>query len=132
MPYDFTVCDVIPATAEEIYDAWLDSAGHEQITGGKSASVTPIRGAEFTVWNGFITGRNLELDRPRRIVQSWRTTRFTEADADSQIEVLLEPVLVLGGRDQVDGVGPAQRSRQAGGIVEATGVGHDLRARHLG
>jgi len=92
MPYDFTVCDVIPATAEEIYDTWLDSAGHEQITGGKPASVTPIRGAEFTVWNGFISGRNLELDRPRRIVQSWRTTRFTEADVDSQIEVLLEPV----------------------------------------
>jgi activator of HSP90 ATPase len=25
-------------------------------------------------------------------VQSWRTTKFTRTDADSQIEVLLEPV----------------------------------------
>jgi activator of HSP90 ATPase len=93
MPFDFTVCDVIPATPQEIYDAWLDSRGHENITGGKQATMSAGLGEQFTVWNGFITGRNLELDRPRRIVQSWRTTRFKAEDADSRIEVLLEPVV---------------------------------------
>ncbi len=34
---------------------------------------------------------NLMLDPGRRIVQAWRTTRFTADDPDSQIEVLLEP-----------------------------------------
>ena len=43
------------------------------------------------VWNGYITGRNLKLEPPRRIVQSWRTTKFTAPDPDSQIEVLLQP-----------------------------------------
>jgi hypothetical protein len=27
MPFEFTVSDVIPATPQEIYDAWLDSLG---------------------------------------------------------------------------------------------------------
>jgi activator of HSP90 ATPase len=31
------------------------------------------------------------LEPERRIVQSWRTTEFDEADPDSQIEFLLEP-----------------------------------------
>jgi activator of HSP90 ATPase len=43
------------------------------------------------VWNGYITGRNLSLERPRRIVQSWRTTKFSATEPDSEIEVLLEP-----------------------------------------
>ena len=33
----------------------------------------------------------LELDPPRRIVQSWRTTEFPEGSPDSRLEVLLEP-----------------------------------------
>jgi activator of HSP90 ATPase len=91
MPFEFTVSDVIPATPQEIYDAWLDSLGHQKITGGKPATITAILGAAFSVWDKFITGRNLELEYPRRIVQSWRTTRFAKDDADSQIELLLEP-----------------------------------------
>jgi activator of HSP90 ATPase len=91
MPFEFTVSDVIPATPQEIYDAWLDSLGHQKITGGKPATVTTVPGAAFTVWEKFITGRNLELEYSRRIVQSWRTNRFAKDDADSQIEVLLEP-----------------------------------------
>ncbi len=49
------------------------------------------RGAGFTAWDGYITGRNLTLEPGRRIVQSWRTAQFTAADPDSQIEVLLSP-----------------------------------------
>jgi len=92
MPFEFTVADVIPATPQQIYDAWLDSRGHAEITGGQPAQISNEPGAVFTVWNGYITGRNIALEPPRRIVQAWRTTKFTAGDADSQIEVLLEPV----------------------------------------
>ena len=61
------------------------------MTGGKPAQMSAHQGAAFTVWNGYISGRNLKLEPPRRIVQSWRTTKFSAADSDSQIEVLLEP-----------------------------------------
>jgi activator of HSP90 ATPase len=91
MPFDFFVSDVIPASPQEIYDAWLSSDGHEKITSGKPAQMSAQEGAAFTVWNGYISGRNLKLEPPRRIVQSWRTTKFSAADPDSQIEVLLEP-----------------------------------------
>ncbi|MDE2230153.1 MAG: SRPBCC domain-containing protein [Alphaproteobacteria bacterium] len=92
MSLDFSVSDVIPATPQAIYDAWLDSKGHAGITGGQPATCSAVVGGAFTVWNGFITGRNLALEPGKRIVQSWRTTRFVESDPDSEIEVLLEPV----------------------------------------
>jgi activator of HSP90 ATPase len=92
MPFEFTISDFIPASPQEIFDAWLDNTGHEKITGGQPATITPVPNAAFIVWNGFISGRNLKLERPYLIVQSWRTTRFTKDDADSQIEIRLEAV----------------------------------------
>jgi len=67
------------------------AAATKKITGGQKAQISAQEGAAFTVWNGYISGRNLKLEPPRRIIQSWRTTKFTDADPDSQIEVLLRP-----------------------------------------
>jgi len=92
MTFDFMVTDVIHATPKQIYDAWLDSRLHARMTGGQPASITAREGEGFVVWWGYITGRNIALEPGRRIVQSWRTTQFRDSDADSQIEVLLEPV----------------------------------------
>ncbi len=91
MAYSFEVSDVIAASAEEIYHAWLDSYEHSQMT-GSPAQVTPKEGAEFTAWDGYISGKNLELQPSTRIVQAWRTTEFKESDPDSLLEVILEPV----------------------------------------
>jgi uncharacterized protein YndB with AHSA1/START domain len=91
MPFGFTLSDTIPATPQQIYDAWLDSDGHAAMTGG-GATASPVVGGTFTAWGSYISGRNLVLEPGRRIAQSWRTTRFTADDADSQIEVILEPV----------------------------------------
>ncbi|MFI5012066.1 MAG: SRPBCC domain-containing protein [Hyphomicrobiales bacterium] len=92
MSFEFAVSDTIPASPQAIYDAWLDSHGHAAMTGGHEATASTRKGAMFTAWDGYIEGRNIELDPGKRIVQSWRTTKFTKKDADSQIEVLLEPV----------------------------------------
>ncbi len=92
MPFDFSVSDVVPASPREIYDAWLDSRGHAAMTGGQPARITAKVGADFTAWGGYITGRNLKLEPGRRIVQSWRTSKFTKDDPDSRIEVFLQPV----------------------------------------
>ncbi len=90
MSFEFSLSGVIPATPQEIYDAWLDSRGHGAMTGSK-AHISAKAGAEFSAWDGYISGRNIKLEPGRRIVQSWRTTQFDKSDADSQIEVLLEP-----------------------------------------
>jgi activator of HSP90 ATPase len=89
MPFSFTLTDVIPATPQQIYDAWLDSRGHTKMT-GSAAKAKPVEGAAFSAWGGYIKGKNLILQPGHRIVQSWRTTKFARKDPDSQIEVLLE------------------------------------------
>lgn len=92
MPFDFSVSDVVPASPRDIYDAWLDGKVHAAMTGGQPARITGEVGADFTAWNGYITGRNLKLEPGRRIVQSWRTRKFTRDDPDSRIEVVLQSV----------------------------------------
>jgi activator of HSP90 ATPase len=89
--FDFTVSDVIPTSAMEIYNAWLSSDGHTGMTGSEAADISSVIGVAFTVWDCFINGKNLELDPGKRIVQSWRTTRFKDDDPDSKIEVTLTP-----------------------------------------
>jgi uncharacterized protein YndB with AHSA1/START domain len=91
MPYDFEVSDVVPATPEQIYDAWMSSDGHTGMTGAE-AHVDPRVGGDFDAWDGYITGRTIELDPGRRIVQSWRTSEFEDEHGDSRIEVVLDPV----------------------------------------
>lgn len=89
MAIEFRVSTIIPAPAKKIYDAWLNSEGHARMTGG-SANITPRTGAEFEAWDGYIRGKNLILEPYRRIVQSWRTTEFSDEEEDSQIEVTFE------------------------------------------
>ena len=91
MTYDFEVSGVVPAPADAVYRAWLSSDEHSAMTGG-AATIDPSLGGEFTAWDGYINGKNLELDPFTRIVQSWRTAQFTDEDPDSQIEVTFEPV----------------------------------------
>jgi uncharacterized protein YndB with AHSA1/START domain len=91
MPIEFEISTFLPATPEEIYTAWLSSDGHTKMTGGQ-ASITAKIGAEFDAWDGYIHGRNLELDYGRRIVQSWRTSEFEDNEPDSRLEITFEPV----------------------------------------
>jgi uncharacterized protein YndB with AHSA1/START domain len=87
--YKFEVSDQIPASPEEIYSAWMSSEGHSAMT-GSTAHVDPVVGGEFDAWDGYIHGTTLALEPSTRLVQSWRSAGFTEANEDSQIEVRLE------------------------------------------
>ena len=80
---------VIAAAPRAIYDAWMSGKGHTAMTGSK-ASVTAKVGGKYTAWEGYISGRTLELKPGARIVQSWRSTEFGPDDPDSRLEILLE------------------------------------------
>ena len=88
MTTQFTVEAIISARPLVIYTAWLDGRSHTNMTGGE-ATGEPTVGAEFTAWDGYISGKNLELEQAKRILQSWRTTQFGPDDEDSVIEVTL-------------------------------------------
>jgi len=91
MALEFTVSTILPAKPEEVYDSWLSSDGHSRMT-GSPATVSAEIGGDFEAWDGYIQGRNLELNPGKRIVQSWRTSEFTEDEPDSIIEINLESV----------------------------------------
>jgi activator of HSP90 ATPase len=82
---------VIPASPDEVYAAWLDSERHTAMTGSQAEASSEV-GGRFSAWSGFIGGQNLELEPGRRIVQSWRTTAFPAAAAESVIELVLTAV----------------------------------------
>ncbi len=57
------------------------------MTGGE-ATVSDEVGGTFEAWDGYIEGKNLELEPSKRILQSWRTAEFSNADEDSLLEIL--------------------------------------------
>ena len=91
MESKFTISEVIPATPEQIYQAWLSTKGHSAMTGSPAEVEARVKG-KFTAWDGYIFGETLELKPNQRIVQAWRTTEFPEGSPDSRVEITLEAV----------------------------------------
>ncbi len=89
MGIEFEVSELIPATQESIYKAWLSSSGHSKMT-GSPANVSDAEGEAFDAWDGYISGKNIELKSPSRIFQQWRTVEFDDSDKDSNLEILFE------------------------------------------
>ncbi len=79
---------VIPADPNVIYKAWLSGKEHGEMT-GSGATVVARVGGKYTAWDGYISGKTLEMEPGKRIVQSWRSTDFPADAADSRLEVTL-------------------------------------------
>ncbi len=88
MSLRFTTSARIPTTPAVLYAAWLSSEGHTKMTGAK-ANCTAKLGGAFQAWDGYIQGRNLELQENERIVQAWRTGHFSAQEPDSRVEITL-------------------------------------------
>jgi activator of HSP90 ATPase len=89
MKNEFMLTVTLPVQLPKIYEAWLSTKGHTEMT-GSSAKLDGRVGGDFTAWDGYIWGTFLELEKNRRIVQSWRTSEFPDEANDSRVEVLLE------------------------------------------
>lgn len=70
---------------QEIYSALLSGPKHSKMTGGKATGSTKA-GGKFTAWDGYIAGKNVELDEGTRILQEWSTTQWPEGDPPSLLE----------------------------------------------
>ena len=71
-----------------LYNAWLDSEKHSEMTGGEAVCSCEVDG-QFSAWDEYITGFNKSLNPFKEIVQSWRTTEFSESDKDSELIILI-------------------------------------------
>ena len=77
------------ATPDDIFRALLSSKEHSAITGSK-ASVNARKGAKFSAWDGYISGKNVELAKGKKIVQKWLTTEWPDGYGPSTLEITLE------------------------------------------
>jgi uncharacterized protein YndB with AHSA1/START domain len=79
---------IIAATPDEVYGAYMDAKIHSKFTGSR-ASISPRVGGRMAAWGGYITGKNLELARGRKIVQEWSTTEWPEGYPPSILTITL-------------------------------------------
>jgi activator of HSP90 ATPase len=76
----------LPVEAKTLFKAWLNSKSHSAFTGGV-AKVNSKIGGNYTAWDGYISGKNLELRENQFIKQSWRTSEFAVVAEDSILEL---------------------------------------------
>ena len=65
------------ATTHEVYEALMDSRKHSKFTGSK-ANISRRVGGKFTAYDGYAEGKNLELIKDKKIVQTWRASDWPE------------------------------------------------------
>lgn len=87
----FEIKTTFPVSAETVYEAWLHSDQHTEMTGGE-AICSDVNEETFTAWDGYISGTNIKLTPHSKIIQHWRTTEFASDEADSKVEIELADI----------------------------------------
>lgn len=62
---------MIKASPGQVYQALMNSQQHAKFT-GSPAKISAKVGGGFSAYDRYISGKNLELIRNKKIVQSWR------------------------------------------------------------
>jgi activator of HSP90 ATPase len=79
----------IAATPVEVYDALVNAKKHAAFTGAAAKSSHKV-GGKFTAWDGYISGKYLNLVAGRKIVEEWSTNEWPAGYAPSLIELAFE------------------------------------------
>lgn len=82
---DYKKYYIIPAIPEDIYKA-LTTEITIRLWTGDLVSINPVPGGEFSLWDGAITGRFIELEPYKKIVQEWY---FGEQEEKSIVTIKL-------------------------------------------
>ena len=72
----------------QVYDAYVNPKKHGEFTGA-SATGKAEAGEEFTAYDGYISGKHIELVAGRKIVDEWKTTEWPEGYPPSRLELAL-------------------------------------------
>ncbi len=83
---------IIKASPHEVYEAFIDSKKHSKFTESKAIISREI-GGKFSIFEGDLEGKNIELVQDVKIVQSWRSNEESWPKTHySTITIELEPV----------------------------------------
>jgi len=77
----------LKADPGDVYNA-LTNKSLIEIWTGEAAEMEPIPDTEFALWEGSISGLNLEFEKNRKIVQQWY---FEGQEEDSIVTIILHP-----------------------------------------
>jgi uncharacterized protein YndB with AHSA1/START domain len=92
---------VLPASAEVLFEMYLDPDAHAAFT-GFSVGIGAEVGAPFHAFNKQISGQILAVVRPKLVVQSWRSVKFHSDDPDSTLILSFTPDLANTKHGRVD------------------------------
>jgi len=67
---DFKKYFVLPANPEDVFAA-ITNPFTIELWSGYKAKMEPKEGVEFSLWEGDISGRNIEVVEDKKIVQEW-------------------------------------------------------------
>src|SRR5688572_6568891 len=84
---DYKAYFIIAAAPEDIYAA-LTNPLTLQLWTGESVEMSTEPGSEFSLWEGSITGKNLEFELNKKIVQQWY---FEHQEEPSVVTIKLHP-----------------------------------------
>lgn len=82
---DFKKYYKIDTTPEILYSA-LTNAATIQLWSGEPATMEAIEGSEFSLWEDSITGKNLQFEPGKKIMQEWY---FGEQEESSIVTIIL-------------------------------------------
>jgi activator of HSP90 ATPase len=74
------------ASPADVYNAMTNQAMIEIWT-GEPVEMSTVPGSEFSIWDGAITGKNIEFVKDKLIVQHW----FFGEEEDSVVTIKLHP-----------------------------------------
>lgn len=103
---------IIPAEPEEIYKA-ITTEITARLWTGDIAEINPIPGGEFSLWDGSITGKFIELTPFNKIIQQWYfgdqkddsivTFKFHDHKKGTSLEITQTNIPEEAFEDLVDG-----------------------------
>ncbi len=88
-----TICETVVfknTTSETLYHIYMDAKKHSKAIGGGAVNISTKIGSSYSAWDGYITGKTLQLIKGKIIVQSWRSSDFKENDLDSTLILWFE------------------------------------------
>lgn len=84
---DFKNYYIVSAPPEDVYIA-LTNPATIQLWTGEEAIMDTEAGSEFSLWEGSISGKNIEFETSKKIVQEWY---FGEQEMPSIVTIKLHP-----------------------------------------